>query len=202
MADRIVIVAAVEPSVASEPVVQTAANMSRMMPGPELHFIHVIDVGPEHNTSLPMTELVAQAKKFLDETIVRASKTSAAPMSAHVGIGAPAKRILQITADLSADLLIVGSHERHGLARLLGSVARRAFVGAPCPVLVARPKRVEDADVPAIEPPCPDCLATQQRTHGSTLWCELHARRHAHGHLHYTDVKSFGDGSMLIRPET
>ena len=43
-----------------------------------------------------------------------------------------------------AGLLIVGTHGRTGVARvLLGSVAERLVRHAPCPVLVIRPEHVE-----------------------------------------------------------
>jgi len=42
--------------------------------------------------------------------------------------------------ELGADLVVVGTHARTGIARvLLGSVAERISRSAPCPVLLARP---------------------------------------------------------------
>lgn len=47
--------------------------------------------------------------------------------------------IVKLAETFGADLLVVGSHGRTGLARLvLGSVAERVVREAPCPVLVAR----------------------------------------------------------------
>lgn len=43
-----------------------------------------------------------------------------------------------------ADLVVLGTHGRHGPSRLvLGSVASRVIADAPCPVLTIRPRRAE-----------------------------------------------------------
>ena len=56
----------------------------------------------------------------------------------------PAFEIAQLATDLEADLVIVGTHGRRALSRLvLGSVAEVAVRLAPCPVLVMRPKAIE-----------------------------------------------------------
>lgn len=57
-----------------------------------------------------------------------------------VAIGDPAAEILQTATDVDADLVIVGTHARGSVARLvLGSVADAVVRGGACSVLVARP---------------------------------------------------------------
>ena len=52
---------------------------------------------------------------------------------------APASGIVQTAREEGADLIVVGSHGRSGIARLmLGSVAARVVAESPLPVLVAR----------------------------------------------------------------
>ena len=46
--------------------------------------------------------------------------------------------ILETARELGADLIVVGSHGRHGLALLLGSTANAVLHGAPCDVLAVR----------------------------------------------------------------
>jgi nucleotide-binding universal stress UspA family protein len=56
-----------------------------------------------------------------------------------VRVGHPVDVILQAATDWPADLIVIGSHGRSGLGRvLLGSVAESVVRQAPCPVLVVR----------------------------------------------------------------
>ena len=57
-----------------------------------------------------------------------------------VGIG-PAKHVILDEADkIKADLIIVGSHGRHGIKNILGSTADGVLHGAKCDVLAVRLK--------------------------------------------------------------
>ena len=52
---------------------------------------------------------------------------------------APDAAIIQAAVKYAADLIVLGSHGRSGLSRLLlGSVAERVIGQAPCPVLVVK----------------------------------------------------------------
>lgn len=54
--------------------------------------------------------------------------------------GDPAEQIVAVAEESDADLVVVGSRGRTGIARaLLGSVARHVLVDAPCSVLIVRP---------------------------------------------------------------
>jgi len=53
--------------------------------------------------------------------------------------GLAAQQIIRAARSKKADLIVIGTHGRTGLARLfLGSVAARVVAGAPCPVLTVR----------------------------------------------------------------
>lgn len=66
-----------------------------------------------------------------------------------VTFGSAAEALLAHAASLPADVLVVGTHGRRGMERLvLGSVAERLAREAPCSVLVARAPR-GDAEEPA-----------------------------------------------------
>jgi len=84
--------------------------------------------------------------------------------------------IAEVAKDVDAEVILVGSHGRRGLSRLLlGSVAERVVREARTSVYVVRPSDfVDGAKVPAIEPP----LAAGQ--------AHLKEFRHAHTY-HYTD---------------
>lgn len=109
---------------------------------------------------------------------------------AHVRRGNPADQIVQLAADLEADLIVVGTHGRRGLRRmLLGSVAEQVLRLARCPVFVVRPKDHEAlGKVPEIEPPCPDCVRTRRESGGAKLWCARHSEPHIRPHTyHYVE---------------
>ncbi|MEZ4321762.1 MAG: universal stress protein [Myxococcota bacterium] len=57
----------------------------------------------------------------------------------HTRVGDPGRRIALVAKTLGADLVVMPSHGRTGLERLLlGSVAERVARLSPCPVLILR----------------------------------------------------------------
>jgi nucleotide-binding universal stress UspA family protein len=66
--------------------------------------------------------------------------------------GPPAVTIVEFARKISADLIVIGSHGRKGLSRMmLGSVAESVMRDAPCPVLVVHdsPKAARTTERPA-----------------------------------------------------
>lgn len=62
----------------------------------------------------------------------------------HVLCGAPVDEIVGLGKKYEADLIVVGTHGRRGVSRLLlGSVAEGVLRNAQCPVLVVREKKWE-----------------------------------------------------------
>ncbi len=57
---------------------------------------------------------------------------------AHVKVGNPGHEIRNAANELEADLIVVGTHARHGLGLLLGSTANAVLHGVGCDVLVVR----------------------------------------------------------------
>jgi universal stress protein A len=53
-------------------------------------------------------------------------------------LGATTQEIMNLVAEIGADLIIVGSHGRHGLAMLLGSTANSILHHAKCDTLAIR----------------------------------------------------------------
>lgn len=85
-------------------------------------------------------ELDATARDHLDQIVDRALATleDTAPEVTRTAVpGAPGITLIDIASD--ADLLVVGSHGRTGLRKLvLGSVAHACVQHAACPVAVIR----------------------------------------------------------------
>lgn len=109
----------------------------------------------------------------------RASYPACTPFAlvAHVRLGPVAEQLAALSNEILADLVIVGTHGRSGLPRvLLGSVAERIVRLAPCPVLVVRPVNKHGLDgVPRPNPACPACVAKRQKTDNAEWWCDAHA---------------------------
>jgi universal stress protein A len=56
----------------------------------------------------------------------------------HIEVGPTKSKILKVADEIQADLIICGSHGRHGLSLLLGSTANAILHGAKCDVLTVR----------------------------------------------------------------
>lgn len=56
----------------------------------------------------------------------------------QIAFGHPRQEIHRVSTEQNCDLIVVGSHGRHGLALLLGSTANDVLHGAPCDVIAVR----------------------------------------------------------------
>ena len=56
----------------------------------------------------------------------------------HILVGMPDSEAHRLAEENDVDLIVVGSHGRHGLQLLLGSVSSGVLHGAPCDVLAVR----------------------------------------------------------------
>lgn len=56
----------------------------------------------------------------------------------HVVYGRPEREVHRIAEESDVDLIVVGSHGRHGLALILGSTSTSILHGACCDVLAVR----------------------------------------------------------------
>lgn len=91
-------------------------------------------------------ELIAEKEMQNAEKTAKAVKDAAQKegiaVKAYVMSGKPPEAILHIAEERRADLIVLGSHGRTGVERLLmGSVAERVIVLASCPVLVVKGKQ-------------------------------------------------------------
>jgi nucleotide-binding universal stress UspA family protein len=115
----------------------------------------------------------------------------------HVRLEAPAQEIAQLAVDLEADVVVVGTHGRRALARVvLGSVAEVVVRLAPCPVFVVRPQRL--VELPRIEPPCPECVKARKESRGESQWCPQHSERHGQRHTYHQNDRLAADGTMPL----
>jgi nucleotide-binding universal stress UspA family protein len=141
-----IVLAAVDTSTLASRVVDLAAQMvRRTWSSAQLHLVHVYRSGPfdrPARVGLRSEDLVAEARSYLDYHCRMARRQCPSVVVAHFAQGDPAEEILRVARSLSADFVIVGTHDHIGLEKLLlGSVAAKVAKSAPCPVLIYRQKQ-------------------------------------------------------------
>lgn len=95
--------------------------------------------------------LVQLAKSRLD--LRRDIDEEGVAIEPSVGFGDAASYLMKLADELNADMLVVGTHGRRGIGRMvLGSVAGTVIQGAGCPVLVARPPKPREEEPEALSP--------------------------------------------------
>jgi universal stress protein A len=75
-----------------------------------------------------------------DSVVAYGRKYDVPAARCQVGRGSPSFEIRQAAEQMKADLIVMGTHGRHGLGLLLGSTANGVLHGAPCDVLTVRIK--------------------------------------------------------------
>lgn len=110
--------------------------------GATLHVIHVIEpLSFAYGGDIPMDfsgiqeEIHQQAKQQLAKL---AGDCGIPEERQHIVLGRPEVEIHSVAEELGADLIVVGSHGRYGLALLMGSTANGVLHGATCDVLAVR----------------------------------------------------------------
>ncbi len=110
--------------------------------GCELHVIHVIEpLSFAYGVDIPMdfsglqeeiqTQATEQLQRFAEQNGIDADHQ-------HIVLGRPEVEIHAMAEEVGADLIVVGSHGRYGLALLMGSTANGVLHGASCDVLAVR----------------------------------------------------------------
>ncbi len=108
--------------------------------GGELKVLSVVDVPPKFYAEAPQAveDLVKKAKSFVAEAKKKAG-AAGVPAETFVGEAEAYQVINNLAMEQKADMIILGSHGRTGLRRLLmGSVTEKVIGYASCPVLVVK----------------------------------------------------------------
>lgn len=126
-----------------------ALRIAQYMPNSELHATYVIATESGVHDARRLQQMADELPERLQDLRDHVEKVSTAPwigdpksqaVVLHVRIGDPAQALLQVAVDVEADMIVVGTHGRRGIEKLiLGSVAQELVRIAPLPVLVARP---------------------------------------------------------------
>ncbi len=135
------ILIAIDLSEDSARVMQSARALGDLS-GAELYLIHVIEpLSFAYGGDIPMDfsgiqdeihqQATAQLKRFAETNGIDGEHQ-------HIVLGKPEVEIHATAEELGADLIVLGSHGRYGLALLMGSTANGVLHGATCDVLAVR----------------------------------------------------------------
>lgn len=116
--------------------------------------LHVVTVGSEWSSRVRLpgleTQLLpkneaqeasrARVAQLVDAYFAQGCSIDLEKIAVHLMLGSPAERIVALATALDADVIVLGTHERHGLGRILGSVAEHVVKHATCGVFVIRPR--------------------------------------------------------------
>lgn len=109
----------------------------------KLSLIHVVEPIVVDNSYDLMTSLPAE----LDDTLQERARTFLAKVSNQlnqegiqqiVTLGSTRSEIFRVAQEQAMDLIVVGTHGRHGVGILLGSTANAILHGTPCDVHAVR----------------------------------------------------------------
>jgi nucleotide-binding universal stress UspA family protein len=151
--------------------VEEALNFSRNRAPAELHVVTVAQPNgtllalPGHAALMTDEEAQGSVQQRLTQ-IVGDNQRAKGPCGldriaiyvlSGIPAGEPGKLITDLASAVDADVIVIGTHGRHGVSRLLlGSVAAHVVRDAATNVYVVRPADfVRGEKVPSVEPPLP-----------------------------------------------
>lgn len=113
-----------------------AANQARLT---MIHVIEPLSVAYGSDIPLDLTslqqEITEQAHHRISELAARIDMEDQDQLVVY---GRPEKEIHRLADEKGVDLIVVGSHGRHGLSLILGSTSTGILHGAKCDVLAVR----------------------------------------------------------------
>ncbi len=121
---------------------ERAVRLARI-DGARVSLLHVVDNVPLYLGEEMVLPETLEIERILEdkatERIAEFARRHGLDASAtHVEVGPIKGAIFEFASRESVDLIVIGSHSRKGLAKLLGSTAKAVVDGAPCDVLVVR----------------------------------------------------------------
>lgn len=118
------------------------AKQLQALHGASLNIVHVVEyipVEPLGEAVLPAVnledDLVKQARRRLDEMV---KSLGAGNCSHEIIVGNVKTEIVRRANEIGADLIVIGSHERHGLGVLVNFAEDTVLHAASCDVLAVR----------------------------------------------------------------
>jgi universal stress protein A len=135
------ILAAIDLTEHSRVVARRACELSSTGPAAVqlLHVVEYLPVARPGDDILPVVqidqELVSSART---QIVALARELHIPPSATHVELGSVRAEILRLAQEQASELIVIGSHERHGLSLLVPHTEDSVLHGAPCDVLAVR----------------------------------------------------------------
>ena len=138
------ILLAIDFTAATDAVVKQALDLRQAF-NARLSLVHVVEfmqIDLYNDLVMPQEfeidrDMIQRATQRLQEL---AEKQGIDKSECFVQVGSTRREILNLAEELNIDLIVIGSHGREGIQRLLGSTANAVLHGAPCDVLAVRIK--------------------------------------------------------------
>jgi nucleotide-binding universal stress UspA family protein len=148
---KLVVVAGVAWDATAEPLWNQAKALVAM-PNVTLYLCHVVGHQSPSAESVDIDRTMKKLQAWARERVDR-DDPACARIHLEISIGDPATELVQTAVDHDADVLLLGTHARTGVAKLaLGSIAEEVLHAAPCAVLIARLPDLERTKSPTVAP--------------------------------------------------
>lgn len=124
---------------ASEPAAVKARALADLT-GATLTVLHLVDYVPPGYVAVQLPEEYSSEAALVDTARSHLAgwvqKMELGDCQQVVKAGSPKRIIIEVAAELGADLIVMGTHGDRGLARVIGSTASGVLHNAECDVLV------------------------------------------------------------------
>jgi len=109
----------------------------------QVGFVNVVEyTSSMYAGDIPLPEDLDLDRKLADQARAKlrnlSTQYSVPDAEQRVEVGTPAREIVRVADETGSDLIVIGSHGRHGLQLLLGSTANGVLHQAKCDVLAVR----------------------------------------------------------------
>lgn len=137
------VLVAIDPYIDSSNILDQAVKIIK--PDGKMSLIYVMEslmAFPSAPFAPPMVDLPGTHQSIRQDVqkhmLQLAEKYKIPKAKIHIEVGSVAKEIKKLASDMNADVIVIGTHGRHGIGLLLGSTASSVIHGAPCDMLVVK----------------------------------------------------------------
>lgn len=137
------VLVAVDLSTATDQVIERALKLTDSA---NIRLVYVLDTVHYANVYLTFdsSDIEAKIHSYVRDELDDLSRKYGLSEHPHlIAEGRPATEVHRLVESLDIDLIVVGSHGRHGIQLMLGSTANSILHGATCDVLSVRIKKEE-----------------------------------------------------------